>query len=329
MAKRTIGKILYYALHLAGFILLWLVLRNFDWQQFGGLFRSFTAWNFLAGLGMLVIVYLLKSLRWMLINRTFGVKLSYGNTLIFFLVSGFLSVITPGRLGEFARIFFVKQKTGVSSTVATSSVVLDRVWDVLVLSMLGGAGAVLIFGGFRVGPFTLALIIAFFLLALAIILYPALVFVPLKFLFRRRSGLKAEMNRVYHDWKANALRLFLPGFGLSLTAFLALAFIPLFFTGQLDQEVGLVHAVSAVSISNMLAFLPVTVAGFGTRELVFSEIWQMLGYATEPAITISTAYFICNYLGSLVAGGITYLVWFRKFSPKTIAAGTSRTGQTI
>ena len=312
MRKGILRKLIYYALHAVGFVLLYMVLREFDWEGFKELFGSFNPLQFLAGFGLLVAVYLLKSLRWMLINRTFGVRLSYGTTLIFFLVSGFLSVITPGRLGEFAKIFFLKRKTGVSATVATSSVVLDRVWDVLVLSLLGGLGALMVFGGFRIDALTIVLIAAFFLLALAVILIPAMVFVPLRFLFRRKMYLLADMDRVYLDWKENALRLFLPGFGITLAAFFALAFIPLIFTGSIGQQVGVAPSISAVSISNMLAFLPVTVAGFGTRELVFSEIWKMMDYSTVSAITISTAYFICNYLGSLVLGGVTYLVWFRQ-----------------
>jgi uncharacterized protein (TIRG00374 family) len=319
MKKASVRKILFYLLHLVGFILLYLVLRNFDWQQFGELFRSFTAFDFLSGFVLLVLVYLLKSFRWMLINRSFGVRLGFGTTLIFFLVSGFLSVITPGRLGEFAKIFFLQRKTGTSATVATSSVVLDRVWDVLILSLLGGISAVLVFGGFSLNYLTIGLIVAFFLLSLAIILFPVLVFIPVKFLFRKKEQLLPEIERVYHDWRSNAGRLFLPGFLLTLLAFLALALIPLIFTRSLGQEIGIIPSVSAVSLSNMLAFLPVTVGGFGTRELVFSETWKVLGYAAEPAITISTAYFICNYLGSLVLGGLTWLTWFRRhFSLKQI-----------
>jgi len=312
MKKGTLKKLLYYGLHVTGFVLLYFVMRNFDWQSFGQLFSSFTIYNFLAGFSMLIVVYLVKSFRWYLINRTFDIRVGYGTTLIYFLVSGFLSVITPGRLGEFAKIAFIRRKTGVSTAAATSSVVLDRVWDVLVLTLLGGVSALLIFGRFKIDPLTIILITVFFLAALAIIIFPSLVFLPLKYLTRRREKLHADIDRVYADWRANAGRLFLPGFFTTLLAFLALALIPLFFTGRLGQDVGLIPSVSAVSISNMLAFLPVTVAGFGTRELVFSEIWGIMGYVTESAITISTAYFICNYLGSVLLGGVTYLIWFRK-----------------
>ncbi|MFC2090637.1 lysylphosphatidylglycerol synthase transmembrane domain-containing protein [Bacteroidota bacterium] len=306
------ARILYYALHITGFVLLYLVLRKFDWESFLGLFSSFRIQDFALGFTMLLIVYLLKTYRWQRINRSFGIHISYGTTLIYFLVSGFLSVITPGRLGEFARIFFIRNKTGVSTMLASSSVILDRVWDVLILSLLGGAGAVMIFGRFQMNILSILLIAVIFILALLLIIFPTFLFKPLLYLTRKKEKWNTEIDAIYKNWRFNVKRLFLPGFLTTLIAFIALAVIPLIFTSRLEQEVGMIPSISAVSISNMLAFLPITIAGFGTRELVFTEIWKILDYTAESAITISTAYFICNYLGSLVVGGLTYAVWFRK-----------------
>jgi uncharacterized protein (TIRG00374 family) len=319
MKKKALGRILYYLIHVFGFILLYLVLKDFDWHIFAQLFSSFSIFDFLIGFFLLIAVYLIKSLRWMLINRTFGVRINYGTTLIFFLVSGFLSVITPGRIGEFSKIFFIRNKTGTSSIVATSSVVLDRVWDVLILTLLGGISALLVFGRFQINTLTIILIIAFFLLSLSLILFPVLIFLPLKYFTRKKTKLQIEINQVYKDWKSNGPKLFFPGFFTTLLAYLVLALIPLIFTRSLGQDIGYTPIISTISISNMLAFLPITIAGFGTRELVFSEIWKILEYTSESAITISSAYFICNYLGSLVLGGFTYIIWFRKhFSLKDI-----------
>ncbi|MCK4751477.1 MAG: flippase-like domain-containing protein, partial [Bacteroidales bacterium] len=63
----------------------------------------------------------------------------------------------------------------------------------------------------------------------------------------------------------------------------------------------------AISISNILSFLPVTIAGFGTRELVFTEVWRLSHFSKEVAISVSTSYFMVTYLGSLLIGGVVYL----------------------
>lgn len=312
MNKKAVGKTLYATLHVLGFILLYIVLRNFDWNSFLSLFSEFKLIHFLLGFGLLILVYILKAIRWMLINRTFGITITFGTTLVFFMTSGFLSVITPGRLGEFSKMFFIKKKTGVSGIVATSSVVLDRVWDVLILTLLGGISTILVVGSFQINTDTIALIVGFFILSLSFIIFPRIIYIPLKYFTRRKKNFQKEINHVYISWKSNILRLFIPGFLISLLAFLVLAFIPLIFTESLGQEVGIIASVSAVSISNMLSFLPITIAGFGTREFVFTEIWKIMTYSAESALSISTAYFICNYLGSLFLGGLSYIIWFRK-----------------
>ncbi len=95
---------------------------------------------------------------------------------------------------------------------------------------------------------------------------------------------------------------------ITLFSYAALFVIPLIFSAGTAYPIQLRDGVGAVSISNILSFIPVTIAGFGTRELVFSEVWKLSLYPKEVAISISTCYFIVTYLGSLLVGGVVYLV---------------------
>jgi uncharacterized membrane protein YbhN (UPF0104 family) len=128
----------------------------------------------------------------------------------------------------------------------------------------------------------------------------------------KEKTIRQEIDAVFVLWRKNRFRFLLPGLVTSLAAFLLLALIPLLFSGDLDAPVSYVTSISAVSISNILSFIPVTIAGFGTRELVFTQIWHMNGYAPELAISVSTVYFIITYLGSMLLGGLVYLFSFRK-----------------
>ena len=91
-------------------------------------------------------------------------------------------------------------------------------------------------------------------------------------------------------------------------AFLMLAFIPVLFSMGTQFPIPYRLGIGAISISNILSFLPVTIAGFGTRELVFAEVWRLSGYPKEIAMSISTSYFMVTYLGSLLIGGVVYLL---------------------
>ena len=312
MGKKILKRTGLILVHSLGFVLLYFVIRNLDFQLIKENFSLFKPWKMASGLGILLAVYLIKTYRWLTITRSFGMKASYGNLLVFFLFSGLLSSITPGRLGEFSRIWFIQKHYKAGITVSTSSVLLDRIWDVLILSMIGGVSMVLLISRFTIEWYTMALMGMIFLFALGLILFPGIMFKPAMALAGNRP-IREELEYIYRVWRKNRLRLIIPGFSTSLLAFGILAIIPVILSADLNAPVQYGTGVTAVSISNILSFLPVTVAGFGTREFIFTRVWALQAYPAHIAVSVSAIYFICTYLGSILFGGIVYGVWIRKF----------------
>jgi len=311
MNRKSWRNILFYVLHLTGFVLLFFVIRRLEFRKLLDLMLLFPLWKVFIGLAIIILVYLVKTLRWFLINRILEIRASFHILLAIYLVSGFFSVFTPGRLGEFAKIYFLKKKYPVSVPVATSSVLLDRIWDVLILSLMAVSAMVLLFSSFQVEAWTLVLIAILFLGSMTAIVFPGIMFRPLLWLIKK-GNLRSDIESVFGLWKKNRYRFLVPGLLTSLLAFLMLAYIPLMFSVELDAPVSVASSISAVSISNILSFVPITVAGFGTRELVFTAVWDMNNYAAETAIAVSTIYFAITYLGSLLIGGMVYLLGFRR-----------------
>ncbi len=312
MSKKIIRKISTVLLHSLGFVILYFVVRKLDFGLMEENFTLFRTWKILAGLGILLLVYLIKTYRWMTINQAFGMQADYWTLLVFFLFSGLLSSITPGRLGEFSRIWFIQKKYRAGISVSTSSVLLDRIWDVLTLSMIGGISLILLLSRFTIEWYTLSLIILIFVLSLAILLFPGVIFRPAIRLSGRRP-IRKELEYIYAVWKQNRLGFLIPGFSTSLIAFGMLAVIPVMLSADLDAPVLYGTSVTAVSISNILSFLPITVAGFGTREFVFTKVWSIHAYTALTAVSVSFVYFITTYLGSMILGAVAYLGWIRKF----------------
>jgi uncharacterized protein (TIRG00374 family) len=312
MGNKTIRRIGLILLHSLGFVLLYFVIRKLDFQLIKENFGLFKPWKIAIGFSILLMVYLIKTYRWLTINRSFGMSTSYWTLLLFFLFSGFLSTITPGRLGEFSRIWFIQKEYKAGVTISTSSVLLDRIWDVLILSMIGGISMVLVISRFAIEWYTLTMMGMIFLFALGIILFPGIMFKPAMTLIHNQP-VRNELVHIYRVWKEKRFGFIIPGFSTSLVAFGMLAIIPVILSDDLNAPVNYGTSVTAVSISNILSFLPVTVAGFGTREFIFTKVWATQDFSTHVAISVSTIYFICTYIGSMLFGGIVYLAWIRKF----------------
>jgi len=319
--NKGIRKKVFIVLHLLGFLLLWWVVRDLEWEQFFALLGTMPLWKFFAGLMALCLVYALKSLRWNRLNRSFGIPTTWRSALVFYLSAGFLSVITPGRLGELAKIYFLKRKYGTDLPSATSSVILDRIWDVLVLSMAGGISLLGVLSPSENNTLILTLVALLFLLSLGMVLLPSLIFRPALYLTRRLPALHKSLHEILGLWKEGRSKHFLSSLVLTATAFLLLAALPLLFSVGSPAPIHFGHGIAAISVSNILSFLPVTVAGFGTRELVFTEVWKLQDYSREIALSISTAYFLITYLGSLFMGGVVYLLNARQlYRPAEIRA---------
>ena len=302
----------FFLLHGIGFLLLYFVIRDLEFREILQLSATVPLIKLLSGLALLLAVYFIKAFRWLLINRAFGVDMSYGSTLLIYLITGFLSSITPGRIGEFAKIYFLKKKHQIDYSKATSSVILDRVWDILVLSMMAGISILMFFSGKDIPVLSLGLIVLFFLLSLALIIFPDIFFKPLLSLTKKKVKLNERIQILYQAWKGKNIFILLISFLLSLASFFCLAVIPVIFSNELGAPVRLLAGIGSVSISNILSYLPITVAGFGTRELVFVNIWAMMNYSKEIAISVSSLQFIITYVGSILIGGFLYLVKFRK-----------------
>lgn len=311
MRKKSTKKIILYLLHGTGFLLLYFVIKDMDFNTFLELLGMVPLWKVFIGFVFLLIVYLLKSLRWMLLNRTFNIHISYSQTLVIYLVTGFLSTITPGRLGEFAKIIFLKKNHNTDYTKATSSVILDRVWDILVISLMAGLSAPFFFGIEKFPLISILFLALFFIASLILILYPDIFFKPLIFLFKQRPKINDRLILLSNIWNEKKSGMLILSFLLSLISFLILASIPMIFSAELNAPIPPVAGIGAVSISSILSYIPVTVAGFGTRELVFTNIWAILSYSKELALSISTFQFIFTYLGSMLMGGFLYLIKFR------------------
>ncbi len=331
--SRRVRKWVFVGLHLIGFVLLWYVIRDLQWDEFLTLMGQLPVWKYLAGIAVLTLVYVLKSLRWKLLTESFGIRISWRDSLVFYLSAGFLSVFTPGRLGEFAKVIFLNKKYRTGISTATSSVFLDRIWDVLVLSMAAFLALVLVIGRLEANLLTILLLGALIAISVVVIVMPSLLFGPLLFSIRRFKNIHHKVENLFIVWNASRFRYFFPSVAISAGAFLMLAALPVLLSAGTCCSISYGRGIAAISISNILSFLPITVAGFGTRELVFTEIWALDGYSKEAALMVSTGYFMITYLGSLTLGGIVYLFNIgRLYRPAEIiklSAKEDRTAMTV
>ncbi len=105
----------------------------------------------------------LKGWRWQLILDAWNIKIGLLDATALYGVGIFLGVMTPGQAGDAVKAWYLRQR-GESLTAGLASVVVDRLFDVGIMGILGASGLYFFWdvlpGGKAVNVATVAILLA-------------------------------------------------------------------------------------------------------------------------------------------------------------------------
>lgn len=96
-----------------------------------------------AALGLALVNYLLRYLRWAIYLRALDIRVSHSVSASVF-VAGLALSITPGKAGELLKSVWLNRRAGVPVSASAPAVVMERLTDVISVGLLGLTGIVLL-----------------------------------------------------------------------------------------------------------------------------------------------------------------------------------------
>jgi glycosyltransferase 2 family protein len=256
---------------------------------------------------LLFPLYGIKAYRWKGILRVQQVSYSLRNAILAYLSANFIAFATPGRIGEAAKALYVKQDTGIGLFRALPSVILDRFFDVYVLTIVASVGLIRLEALSRWGAWKyafLGVIVLAPLLFLSISVRGFFLGRMTKIRFLRAWGGKTqgffvELNR----FRASDLLIPL----LQTIGAYALLFL---MSDMIARAAGIRETFLTisffVSMANVLSFLPISIAGLGTRDACFIFLFSTIGRLKEEALAFSLLFFLVFFLGGGLIGFLAY-----------------------
>jgi len=248
----------------------------------------------------LVFPIYFKAMRWKYIVQLFNTHISLTRSVIYTIISVAFGNITPGRVGEFIKAKFLVDKTDIKYLTSIMTLVIDKIFDILALVLLGLWGLSFLGGvaeetryfayAFVLFLLILVLVFAYFDNATAL-LYRIL---PSKY----KSGYKKlHIKRGFYA-KSMAFSLLI-WFFISLQAFFVLNAIGV--SASLYLVMGLIPL---MSISSML---PISIGGIGVRELVAISFLLVVGVSAEKATVFSLLFTLINVVLPTIMGAILHV----------------------
>ena len=299
----------------AFFIVLLRLPRSQDVQPF----RIDLRW---LGLCMLLTILqlLLEAFVWQWLLRSQRIRHPYPKTLLAYLASQYLGLVTPGHVGEFLAAGYISMDTGITFGYALSSVVMKKVltWVTIVSFGVWGlqllAQIPLLKGIQWVVVASIGVVVA---LSAGITLW----MVSLRRLARKWQKLspwQIDMTEFRSGMRHLLSPRLLAPLALSATAF-SLLFLQV---GAILRSLGvalpLALVAQVVAFSRIVArVLPISVVGFGSKDAAVIGMLAQHGVDPSVGLTATLLLLLCSYLVTLLLSGLCW--WIKPLIIRRVA----------
>jgi uncharacterized protein (TIRG00374 family) len=295
-------------------IILYVAVTQLDLARLAGAFQLADVSLIILSMVPWVILIILKSFKWQRLVISLNGKISLKESLVVLFIGLFVSVITPGRLGDFVRAFYIKDRLVLGRGIL--AVIVDRAMDIITLLIFAGVGLILLSRAHGIEIISPELVIVL-IVACVVGLFVALnkrsakkLFILFqRFIPEKIRELIVKHGRTFYE----AIPLFRTNSGQIILAFVSstLAWMMTITFGwllmqSLHLQLDWVAALSVIPILALVEIIPVGVLGIGTREIAAVIILGANGVSPEHAIAFSLLYFTMGYVPSFLIGAVLF-----------------------
>jgi uncharacterized protein (TIRG00374 family) len=277
---------------------------------------------FLLGIVLLLHVpaILLKATKWKLITNAYGKPAPIAKCIHGWLVGFMIGIATPGRIGEMTKAYYLKDEMPTGGGLST--VVIDRIIDILVLFVMAISGGIIFmaaYSGFLQSDFFIFISIffiafvsgTFFVLArgdfvrrLVRPMYDR--FAPRK----HKSRMKDAFNEFYLGLGKirKRKRFVVLSVALSFLSWMIAILQYNVIATAMSIQVSYLFLLSVMPVIILLDALPISFSGLGTREVALIFFFGAIGIPMGMAISFSVMVFLLGYVVFIPFGLASWLL---------------------
>jgi uncharacterized protein (TIRG00374 family) len=242
-----------------------------------------------------------------------GVAYPIWDSYLIYMGSLFWGTVTPGRMGDFMKVFYLKRDRNMSMGMGMSSVLVDRVFDLYILLILGCMGLLL-----HPLPDNPNMVKGVWIFFGILVMVTILAFHKktgewlMKTVFQRALGdkLHGHADQAFRDFHKGMGSFYRPSllWPILLTA---ISYV-LFFTGcwcmalALNIGIGPYYLAFCIAVVNIVSL--VSFAGVGTREGALLLLFGLEHFQQSQAMAYDAAFVFVGTVLICALGFLAYLV---------------------
>ncbi|KUL01406.1 MAG: hypothetical protein XE10_1044 [Methanoculleus marisnigri] len=273
-----------------------------------------------AAVGICVVAWILRGYRYQFILQGLGIKESLRFSTACIFISQTANLIVPARLGDFVRMLILKHEDDATYSQGFSSLVVERVFDILMIAVLGAVAL----------PFVLAVLDVpdwFITVIIVPLAAGGIFFAMLLWSGRMKSENRVivAVQRMLDEVKRASLnpRALVTLSVSSLLIWLVDVLVCYAVVLMFQEPVPFGIVVLAIVIGNLVKAVPLTPGGVGTYELALALTFGLAGTPAATATLIAVIDHLIKNLVTLI-GGVGSIYYFGDWSMELLKKAFSR-----
>jgi uncharacterized protein (TIRG00374 family) len=291
-----------------------LILLKIDLIKTVDILLNLNIYYLAASFATMIPYFFTLNCRWNMIMKTQGIEYSFKDSLIIYIIGFSAGVTTPGKFGEFIKVFYLKND-GYPLGKSFLVTLLDRLFDLTVLIFVAYFSLFVFIRIFEKPIFISSLLLVLIAALIVILRYKKEVaknllermyqiLIPKRF---KRNGL-LNFHDFYTDFQ-------LPNYPqlCSITSLSIIIAIISFMNAyllalSLGINISVLNLVACFSIATLAALIPISIFGIGVRDISLITLFSYIGLSSESAIAFSTLLLITYIISGLICAP----AWFMR-----------------
>ncbi|VVB82175.1 Lysylphosphatidylglycerol synthase TM region [uncultured archaeon] len=271
---------------------------------------------FIVALFLAIIVILMQTLKWFVIAKQQKINVPFLEAIKINLIGAFYGFITPAKVGNVIRASYLKKYSENNLGKGVGNFVLDKILDLCSL------GFSVVIASFFFGKlvqisyvFSILLLLSFVIL-LGVIMSENWSRIIVQIINKIIGGFVPEnlKNKIkegfysFHEDKPKK-RYLLLFFLINMSTWIIL-YLTMFFVGlAIGIDVPFFYYLIILPVATLVAQIPITISGLGTREVTLIGLFGLLGVGATKVFSMAL---ISLFLGDVIPDFFGFLFSFKK-----------------
>jgi len=298
-------------LPIIGIIILLYIIATLDLNKIYVVFSKINPlYSFLCFFAILPVI-IMTNIQWQILLKKQRINVSFLYSLKNIFIGYFYGFISPGGIGAYTRSLYLEHESKAPLGKCLSNIIIFNTIDYLSLLLLGAIGAILLSS---IYPNLFTVIIVVIIVVVSLLLF---------FLKKEKSKnlfLKLIQARIFETVKDRLTQsidsfyedlprfkdVLIP-FAISIIGWIV-SFTELFLISKLFSiDVPFIYFILIIAVANVIASIPITIYGLGTREASLITMFLFFSITPEKVVGLSLFWFtIIWFFPSVIGAMITY-----------------------